>query len=197
MLRTCASSTCSLPSALRARSAKMSRMRLVRSTTRHSSARSRFRCCAPESGWLKMTRSAPVPTRSAAISSTLPLPGERRGVGALAAAGDRSQDRRARGDRERVELGHPLDGIGVAEIERDEQRAIAALRAFKHAGSGRRRRRTRSRPHVAGAAATAHGGRGTVKLRRRAMGRGAASRPTAPGRRSRSRACTPSGSRCS
>ena len=28
---------------------------------------------------------------------------------------------------ERVELGHPLGAVGVAEIERDEQRAVAAL----------------------------------------------------------------------
>jgi hypothetical protein len=32
-----------------------------------------------------------------------------------------------------VELGHPLDRIGVAEIEGDEQRPIATLGAFKHA----------------------------------------------------------------
>jgi len=45
----CASSTWSLPSWERARWAKMSRMRLLRSTTRAASARSRLRLCPPES----------------------------------------------------------------------------------------------------------------------------------------------------
>ncbi len=79
----CASSTCSLPSALCARCAKMSRISAVRSTTRQSRARSRLRCCAPESAWSKMTRSDCVAVRSAAISSTLPLPANSAGSGFL------------------------------------------------------------------------------------------------------------------
>ena len=41
-----ASSTCNLPSCERARCAKMSRIRLLRSTTRHRKRFSRLRCCA-------------------------------------------------------------------------------------------------------------------------------------------------------
>ncbi len=57
---------------------------------------------------------------------------ERRGVGSLAPAGHRARDRRAGGDGERVELRHALVGIGVAEIKRDQQRAVAASGAFEH-----------------------------------------------------------------
>ena len=51
----CASSTCSLPSRVRARRAKMSRMSWVRSMTLRSSAASRLRSCAGESSLSKMT----------------------------------------------------------------------------------------------------------------------------------------------
>ena len=78
-----ASSTCSLPSLLRARCAKMSRIRLVRSTTRQPSACSRLRCCTPESGWSKITSSADVSPLRAPISSTLPLPAKVAGSGRL------------------------------------------------------------------------------------------------------------------
>ena len=56
----------------------------------------------------------------------LALAGVGRGVGALPAARDRADDGRAGRHGERVELGHPLGGIGVAEIERDQQRPVAA-----------------------------------------------------------------------
>ena len=53
----CASSTCSLPSWLRARCAKMSRISSVRSTHRDARVRcSRLRCCAGDSAWSKMTQ---------------------------------------------------------------------------------------------------------------------------------------------
>ncbi len=187
---TCASSTWSLPSALRARRAKMSRMRLVRSTTRHSSRRSRLRCCAPVSVWLKITRSARGfgPLRRDLFD--LALAGVGGGVGALASSGDHADDGGARRHGERVELGHPLGRIGVAEVERDQQRAVAAAGTLKH-------RRARVADGAGGRRypASAAGGAGRkrpVKLRRRSMGRCAASRPSAPERRSRSRACTPS-----
>ena len=54
----CASSTCSLPSRVRARLAKMSRINCVRSSTFRSSASSRLRSCAGDSSLSKMTTSA-------------------------------------------------------------------------------------------------------------------------------------------
>src|SRR5690606_18154842 len=74
MCRSWASSTCSLPSALRARWEKISRIRPVRSTTRRCSAFSRLRSCTGVSGWLTRTRSAPVASAAAFTSSSLPLP---------------------------------------------------------------------------------------------------------------------------
>src|SRR5688500_10104743 len=74
MCRSCASSTCSLPSWLRARWAKMSRIRPVRSTTRRSSAFSRLRSWPGLKGWLTRIRSAPVASAAAFTSSSLPLP---------------------------------------------------------------------------------------------------------------------------
>src|SRR5690606_21604079 len=76
-----ASSTCSLPSWLRARWAKMSRIRPVRSTTRRSSAFSRLRSWPGVSGWFTSTRSAPVASHTALISSSLPLPTRVAGLG--------------------------------------------------------------------------------------------------------------------
>ena len=65
----------------------------------------------------------------------LALAGIGRRVRALPPAGHRADHGRAGRHGQRVELGHPLGRVGVAEIERDEQRPVAALRAFKHAGS--------------------------------------------------------------
>ena len=81
MCLSCASSTCSLPSWLRARCAKMSRIRPVRSTTRRSSSFSRLRSCTGDSAWLTSTRSAPVASQAAFTSSTLPLPISVAGLG--------------------------------------------------------------------------------------------------------------------
>src|SRR5688572_19943664 len=81
MCRNCASSTCNLPSWLRARCAKMSRIRPVRSTTRRSSAFSRLRSCTGLSGWLISTRSAPLASAAAFTSSSLPLPMSVAGLG--------------------------------------------------------------------------------------------------------------------
>src|SRR5438034_1096356 len=62
----CASSTCSLPSRVRARRAKMSRIGCVRSTTLRSSAFSRLRSCAGESSLSKMTTSTCISSHEAA-----------------------------------------------------------------------------------------------------------------------------------
>ena len=70
----CASSTCSFPSRVRARRAKMSRINWVRSSTFKSSAFSRLRSCAGDSSLSKITTSAPTSSHETASDSTLPLP---------------------------------------------------------------------------------------------------------------------------
>lgn len=68
--------TCSCPSLVRARWAKMSRIRAVRSATRtpSPSARSRLRCCPGLSSSSKMTVSTRCASTAAATSASLPLP---------------------------------------------------------------------------------------------------------------------------
>ena len=70
----CASSTCILPSRLRARCAKMSRMSALRSMTLHESAFSRLRCCAGESASSKTTTSPRVDSSRSWTSATFPAP---------------------------------------------------------------------------------------------------------------------------
>ena len=77
----CANSTCNLPSWLFARWAKMSKIRLFRSITRHSRVRSKLRCWAGERAWLKITTDASCAVRSRPISSTLPLPANKAASG--------------------------------------------------------------------------------------------------------------------
>ena len=72
--RSCASSTCNLPSWVRARWAKISKIRPVRSITRHSHKRSRLRSCAGLRAWSKRTTEAPVALTASAISTALPSP---------------------------------------------------------------------------------------------------------------------------
>ena len=79
----CASSTSSLPSALRARLAKMSRIRPARSSTRRPTRRSRLRSCEGDSSWSTRTTSAESASARSRISSALPLPTKKRGSGTL------------------------------------------------------------------------------------------------------------------
>lgn len=81
--RSCASSTCNLPSWVRARWAKISKIRPVRSMTRHSHKRSRLRSCAGLRAWSKRTTEAPVALTASAISTALPSPTKYFGCGAL------------------------------------------------------------------------------------------------------------------
>lgn len=74
MCSSCASSTCNLPSWVRARWAKMSRISPVRSSTRHSNARSRLRSWLGVKVWLKITSSTFSALTRSCNSSTLPLP---------------------------------------------------------------------------------------------------------------------------
>ena len=76
-----ASSTCSLPSWLRARRPNISRIRRVRSTTGHPSAFARLRSCAGVRSWLKTTISARCSRARRLISLTFPEPANRAGSG--------------------------------------------------------------------------------------------------------------------
>src|SRR6185436_13198497 len=69
-----ASSTCSLPSRVRARRAKISRINCVRSTTLRSSRLFSSRSCAGDNSLSKITRSASASAAACASTSTLPLP---------------------------------------------------------------------------------------------------------------------------
>ena len=77
----CASSTCSLASWLRARVEKMSRMTSGRSITRTLSSRSRLAPWTGLSSSSKMTSVAPASATAAATSSTLPSPMSVAGLG--------------------------------------------------------------------------------------------------------------------
>ena len=77
----CASSTWSLPSAVWACAAKMSRITAVRSTTRISSVSSSTRCCTGVSSSSQTTTSASDLVASACSSSSLPGPRYVRGCG--------------------------------------------------------------------------------------------------------------------
>jgi len=59
-------------------------------------------------------------------------------VGSLAPTRDCADDGRAGRHGQRVELRHPLGGVGIAEVEGDEECAVAAAGTLKH-GKGRRR----------------------------------------------------------
>ena len=72
--RSCASSTCSLPSPVMACCAKISRITIVRSMTLHESAFSKFFICTGVSSSSVTMPLAPVASRSSASSSSLPLP---------------------------------------------------------------------------------------------------------------------------
>ena len=69
-----ANSTCHLPSRVRARRAKMSRISWVRSTTARSSFFSSWRSCTGVSSLSKMTTSMSASAHAAANASTLPAP---------------------------------------------------------------------------------------------------------------------------
>ena len=92
----CASSTCSLPSRVRARRAKMSRISCVRSTTLHVDQRfCSSRSCAGDSSLSKMTTSTSASAQARASSSTLPLPDEGGGIGLGALLQHAQHDRAA------------------------------------------------------------------------------------------------------
>ena len=70
----CAASTCTLPARLCARCAKISRISIVRSTTRTSVAFSRLRICVGVSSRSKIISSISLFSQKFRISSTMPLP---------------------------------------------------------------------------------------------------------------------------
>ena len=70
----CASSTCSLPSWLFARCAKISRIKPVLSSTLACKKRSKLRCCDGLKSWLNATKLVSLASSISFNSSALPLP---------------------------------------------------------------------------------------------------------------------------
>ena len=191
-----ASSTCSCPSLVRARMAKMSRIRAVRSTIFKRRAFSRLRCCEGVSSSSKMTRLAPVSWTRARSSSTFPLPRKVAEFGAVEALGQGAHHLGPGRPGQLLQLGQ---GIGGAQ-------------GGPASDGGRARRRSApsgaGRPYGAlGALPSrlrAEGGAGRPPparpARRRAVGMVPLSRPESPGgpwRRSRRRLRpSPPPSRC-
>ncbi len=62
----------------------------------------------------------------------LALAGEQRRIGPLAPAGDVPDDGGPGGQRQRLELVHPLRGIPLPEVETDEDGPVATGRTLKH-----------------------------------------------------------------
>ena len=108
MWRSCASSTCSLPTCERARCAKMSRISPVRSITRQPSARSRLRSCEGLSAWLKMTSAASCALTAASISASLPVPTKCLGSGRSRWPKTNGHRIAARGQHQLLELARDL-----------------------------------------------------------------------------------------
>ena len=142
-----ASSTWSLPSWLCARSPKISRISIVRSATATPRWRSRFRCCAGESAWSKITASAWCSWTSSFSSSALPEPTKNAASGAL---------RRA---TTRATATSPADSASSASSSSDSSNAAAA--AEVDADEDRPRGRVARRAD--GPRSTAPPGRGTAR----------------------------------
>ena len=100
----CASSTCSLPSRVRARRAKMSRISCVRSTILRPTFSSMCRSCAGVSSLSKTTTSTSVSAQDAASVSILPAPRNVDGSGLGRSCSTRSTTSRAGGLGEAGEL---------------------------------------------------------------------------------------------
>ena len=127
----CASSTCSLPSRVRARRAKMSRMSCVRSTTLRSSAPSRLRSCAGLSSLSKMTTSAPQLVARRGERLDLAAAEERRRIRLRPLLQHAQHDGGAGGRGEAGQLVERMFGIeltGRAAEETDERGAFTAGR---------------------------------------------------------------------
>ena len=137
VLRYCrrASSTCSLPSWLRARCANISRMSMVRSLTGMPRVRSRLRCCAGLSAWSNRISVAPCCSASSLISSALPLPTNKAGSGAL-----RLQVIRATGSRPAVWASSPSSSSSASKCGRPKStptrtaRGAAFLSCIRESG---------------------------------------------------------------
>ena len=135
----CASSTCSFPSALTACWAKMSRISCVRSTTRASSAFSsalllhRVELVVDEEHVCSRVR------EDCFSSASLPLPTYVRGSGPLPLLHELGDRLDARGARELAELAELVLGVGPLRENREHEAALG-LRARVRIGlTGRHR----------------------------------------------------------
>ena len=123
----CASSTWSLPSALTACWAKMSRISCVRSITRACRWFSRKRCCDGSSSSSTSRLSASRSANASFSSSSLPLPTYVRCAGRGAVLVDAADRPDARGARQLVDLGQLLLGVRALRQHREDEAALRLL----------------------------------------------------------------------
>ena len=128
----CASSTCSLPSRVRARRAKMSRMSWVRSMILRPTSSSMCRSWAGVSSLSNTTRSVSVSAQDAASVSILPAPRNVDGSGFGRSCSIRSTTLRAGGLRQAAELVERslrVEPAGASGNQPDQCRALVPRRA--------------------------------------------------------------------
>ena len=139
MYLSCASSTCHLPSRVRARRAKMSRISCVRSTTLRSTRSSMCRSCAGVSSLSKMTRSAANARALERELVELAAADERRGIGRRPLLDHLHDDRRAGGfgkpaRARRSSAPHPVFSIAEGPDRRAQRVRAARRRACRRFG---------------------------------------------------------------
>ena len=160
----CASSTCSLPSRVRARRAKMSRMSWVRSTTLRPSASSRLRSCAGLSSLSKMTTSTSSSSHDGGERLDLAAAEERRRIRPRPllqhAENDRPRRRRRRGRPARRASVRDRPGARIARLKRPTSAARSAHRTCVERANPPRAARGRRRAHHSSDSSTrSHGDR--------------------------------------
>ena len=131
----CASSTWSLPSALTACCAKMSRISCVRSITRAPSASSRKRCCTGSSSSSTSRLSASASSKSSFSSSSLPLPTYVRCAGRGAVLHDAADRLDAGRARELLDLGELVVRICSLGQHREDEPALGLRGTWNHRGA--------------------------------------------------------------
>ena len=116
MYSSCASSTCSWPSRVRACCAKMSRISWVRSITRVLTSFSMLRCCEAVRSWSNRQHVGGIEAAAPAISSSLPLPIRVAGSGRSRCCRNLADDLGPGTVGQSTQLGQRLFGIELGNV---------------------------------------------------------------------------------
>ncbi len=127
----CASSTCSLPSKLRARWAKMSKIKPLRSNTRRPVSFSRLRSWLGVRVWSTSTTSASFSSAQARISSALPDPTKYLGSGRAREASTSPTQTVPADAASAAKFSGVVRIDRMADADADQNGALTASRAFK------------------------------------------------------------------